>query len=96
MNLPFKSPSKGGQGNQRGGIKHLLKYLEDLYELEFEVLKGTQSKRIVIVDYGVRQNPMLEAAQMKAEKTIEEMQSTIFDAKYYEYFNDTDQMFFYP
>lgn len=39
---------------------------------------------------------MLEAAQMKAEKTIEEMQSTIFDAKYYEYFNETDQMFFYP
>ena len=42
-----------------------MKYLEDLYELEFEVLKGAQSKRIVIVDYGVRQNPMLEAAQMK-------------------------------
>lgn len=24
------------------------------------------------------------------------MQSTIFDARYYEYFNDTDEMFFYP
>jgi hypothetical protein len=38
----------------------------------------------------VRQNPMLEAAHMKEEKTIEEMQSTIFDARFYEYFNDTD------
>jgi hypothetical protein len=70
--------------------------LEDLYDLEHEVLKDPKSKKLVVVDYGVRQNPMLEAAAMKEEKTIEEMQPTIFDARYYEYHNDTDQMFFFP
>lgn len=37
---------------------------------------------------------MLEAAQLKEERTIEEMQATVFDAKYYEY--ESGQMYFYP
>jgi hypothetical protein len=37
---------------------------------------------------------LLEAAQLKEERTIEEMQATIFDAKYYEY--EDGQMYFYP
>ncbi len=76
----------------RGGIKHLIKFLEDLHLLEYKVIKT--SKRLVIVDYGIRQNPLLEAAQLKEERTIEEMQATIFDAKYYEY--EDGQMYFYP
>lgn len=35
--------------------------------------------KFVVVDYGVKQNPLLEEAQLKEEKTIEEMQATVFD-----------------
>jgi hypothetical protein len=87
LNLPFKTTSKGGV-SQRGGIKHLIKFLEDLFDLENETLLA--SKRLVIVDYGIRQNPMHEAAAMKEERTIEEMQPTVFDARYYEYDNEND------
>lgn len=44
----------------------------------------------------MRQNPLLEAAQLKEEKTIEEMQAFVFDQRYYEYDNATDEMLFYP
>ena len=33
---------------------------------------------------------------MKEEKTIEEMQPTVFDIRYYEYHNDKEQMIYYP
>ncbi len=52
------------------------------------------SSKIVIVDYAIRQNPLLEAAQLKEERTIEEMQPTVFDARYYEH--QGEQMYFYP
>jgi len=72
----------------------LLRFLEDLYTLEYEVIRVPKGK-FVIVDYGVRQNPLLEEAQLKEEKTIEEMQATVFDARYYEYINETNKMFFF-
>ncbi len=56
---------------------HLLKFSEDLYKLEYDVIR-TDGK-MVLVDCGVRQNPLLEAAQFKEEKTIEEMQAFVFD-----------------
>jgi hypothetical protein len=71
---------------KRGGIVNLIRFLEDLYTLEYEVIRIPTGK-FAIVDYGVRQNPLLEEAQLKEEKTIEEMQSTIFDARYYEFIN---------
>lgn len=49
-----------------------------------------------MVDYGVRQNPLLEQAQFKEEKTIEEMQATVFDIKHFEYFTSTDKMYYIP
>ena len=50
----------------------------------------------MVVDYGVKQNPLLEEAQLKEEKTIEEMQPTVFDIKYYEYVNEQKKMYYYP
>ncbi len=49
----------------------------------------------MVVDYGVKQNPLLEEAQLKAEKTIEEMQLTVFDVRYNEYINETKKMYYY-
>ena len=78
------SPQKGGK-TSGGGFSHLLRFSEDLFKLEYEVVRG--DGKMVIVDCGVRQNPLLEAAQFKEEKTIEEMQAFVFDQKYYEYNN---------
>jgi hypothetical protein len=39
----------------------------------------------LIVDYGIKINHKFEEALNKEEKSIEEMQPTIFDAKVYEY-----------
>lgn len=50
---------------------HLLKWLEDLYSLEHDVLLS--ANRFAIVDYGVKPNPLLEEALAKDERTIEEM-----------------------
>jgi hypothetical protein len=63
----------------RGGILHLLKFIEDIHELEYEIIRAGANSKFLIVDYGVRLNPLLEAAQFKEEKTIEEMQATVFD-----------------
>lgn len=92
MTLPLR---KEKQGSQRQGILYLLRFLEDLFSLEYDVIRQPKGK-FVVVDYGVKQNPLLEEAQLKEEKTIEEMQPTVFDVKYYEYINEQKKMFYYP
>lgn len=79
-----------------GGVSHLLKFAVDLYEVEYNLLRGGSDSKFIIVDYGVKQNPLFEPAQYKDEKTIEEMQPLVFDIKYYEYENGTNEMYYYP
>lgn len=76
------------------GILYLLRFAEDLYSLEYDVIKG--SAKFIVTDYGIKVNPLLEEAQYKAEKTLEEMQATVIDVKYYEYLNEAEQMLFFP
>ena len=71
MTLPLRQDlQKSGQ--QRQGIVHLLRFLEDIFLLEHDIIRQPKGK-FVVADYGVRQNPLLEEAQLKEEKTIEEM-----------------------
>ena len=69
-------------------------FCKDLHSLEFAILKNT-NKKFLVVDYGLRQNPKIEAAQLKDEKSIDEIQAVLFDARVYEYHNDTDDMYLY-
>lgn len=94
MTLPLRKDLQK-QGAQRQGILYLLKFLEDLFSLEYDVIRQPKGK-FVVVDYGIKQNPLLEEAQLKEEKTIEEMQATVFDVKYYEYINEQKKMYYYP
>lgn len=36
----------------------------------------------------------MDEAELRDEKTIEEMQATIFDVKVYEYYNQSNKMFY--
>lgn len=49
----------------------MIRFLEDLHHVEHKLLK--ESAKFTIADFGLKQNPLYEAAQLKDEKTIEEM-----------------------
>lgn len=40
----------------------MLKFAEDLYNLEYNIIKNAKTGKFIIVDYGVKQNPLHEAA----------------------------------
>eukprot|EP00347_Sterkiella_histriomuscorum_P022045 403331879 len=93
LNIILEAPKQlKEQMINQNQLSQLQIFLEDLHHLEFQILR--QSQRFLIVDYGIKINYAQEEAMMKEEKTIEEMQPTVMEARVFEYDNTKDQMFF--
>jgi len=48
---------------------------------------------MLIVDFGIKVNPLFESGMGKQEKSIAELQPTTFDRRLYEYDNKSNEMF---
>ncbi|CDW82063.1 UNKNOWN [Stylonychia lemnae] len=93
LNIIIESPKQlKEQMINSGFFTSLICFIEDLHQLEFQILRSAQ--KFIICDYGIKVNYQEEEALQKEEKTIEEIQPTVFEAKLYEYYNTTEKMFY--
>lgn len=72
-----------------GLLKSIMKFLADMYEIEYEVLQPYQPEKqdfiTVFIDYELQWNPKFSSTKIKKDKdlTIDEMQEKIINHKIY-------------